>query len=35
MNTKNSKTNESNRLRLFFTDNLDLRGNKAIALANL
>ena len=35
MNTKNSKTNESNRFRLYFTDKLDLRGNKAIALANL
>ena len=35
MNTKNSKTNESNRFRLSFTDKLDLRGNKKIALANL
>ena len=34
MNTKNSKTSESNRFRLYFTDKLDLRGNKAIALAN-
>ena len=34
MNTKNSKTNESNRFRLYFTDKLDLRGNKTIALAN-
>ena len=35
MNTKNSKTNESNRFRLYFTDKLDLRGKKTIALANL
>ena len=35
MNTKNSKTNESNRFRLYFTDKLDLRGNKTITLANL
>ena len=35
MNTKNSKTNESNRFRLYFTDKLYLRGNKTIALANL
>ena len=35
MNTKNSKTNESNRFRLYFTDKLDLRGNKTIALADL
>ena len=35
MNTKNSKTSESNRFRLYFTDKLDLRGNKTIALANL
>ena len=35
MNTKNSKTNESNRFRLYFTDKLDHRGNKTIALANL
>ena len=35
MNTKNGKTNESNRVKLYFTDKLDLRGNKTIALANL
>ena len=35
MNTKNSKTTESNRLRLYFTDKLDLRRNKTTALANL
>ena len=35
MNTKNSKTSESSRFRLYFTDKLDLRDNKTIALANL
>ena len=35
INTKNSKTSESNRFRLYFTDKLDLRRNKTIALANL
>ena len=35
MNTKNSKTTESNKFRLYFTDKLDLRGNKTIALVNL
>ena len=35
MNTKNSKTTESNRFRLYFTGKLDLKGNKTIALANL
>ena len=35
MNTKNSKTNESNRFRLYFTDKLDLRRNKTIAVTNL
>ena len=35
MNTKNSKTNEPNRLRLYFTDKLDLKNNKTIALGNL
>ena len=34
MNTKNIKTNESNKFRLYFTDTLDFRDNKAIALAN-
>ena len=28
MNTKNSKTTESNRFRLYFTDKLDIRGQK-------
>ena len=35
MNTKISKTSELNRFRPYFTDKLDLRGNKTIALANL
>ena len=35
MNNKNSKTSESNRLKLYFTDKLDLRSNKTITLANL
>ena len=35
INTKNSKTSEPNRFRLYFTDKLDLRGNKTIVLANL
>ena len=34
MSTKNSKTTESNRFRLYFTNILDLRGNKAMSLAN-
>ena len=33
--TKNRKTSESHRFRIYFTDKLDLRGNKTIALANL
>ena len=35
INTENGKTNESNRFRLYFTDKLDLRRNKTIALVNL
>ena len=35
INTKNGKTNEPHRFRLYFTDKLDLRRNKTIALANL
>ena len=35
VNTKNSITTESNRFRLYFTNKLDLRGNKAISLGNL
>ena len=33
--TENDKTSEPNRFRLHFTDKLDLRRNKTIALANL
>ena len=35
MSTENSKTNDSNRFRLYFTDKIDLRGNKTIALSDL
>ena len=35
INTENGKTSEPNRFRLYFTDKLDLRRNKIIALANL
>ena len=35
MNTKNSRTNEPKRFRLHFTDKLNLKNNKTIALANL
>ena len=35
MNTKNSKTSNSISFRLYFTEKLDLSGNKTIALANL
>ena len=36
MNSKNSKTNEPNRLKYELTDKLDLKNpNKNIALANL
>ena len=35
INNKNSKTSESNRFRLYFTDKLDLKRNKTVALANL
>ena len=35
INTKNSKTSECNRFKLYLTDKLDLRRNKTIALANL
>ena len=34
-NTENGKTNEPNRFRLYFTDKLDIRSRKTIALANL
>ena len=33
--TENSKINESNRFRYYFTDTLNLKSNKTIALANL
>ena len=29
MNTNNSKTSESNRFKLYFTDKLDFRGKKS------
>ena len=35
INTKNSKTTEPHRFRLYFTDKLDMRRNKTIALAYL
>ena len=34
MSTKNSKTTESIRFRLYFTNILDLRENKAMSLSN-
>ena len=35
MSTENSKTSDPNRFRLYFTDKIDLRGNKRIALSGL
>ena len=35
MSTENSKTNDLNRFRLYFTDKIDIRGNKKIALSDL
>ena len=35
MTTENSKTTDSNRFRLYFTNKLDLRGNKTVSLSNL
>ena len=35
MNTRNSKTTDSNRFRLYFSNKLDFGGNKTISLANL
>ena len=35
INNHNSKTNESNRFRYYFTDKLNLKNNKTIALAYL
>ena len=35
MSTENSKTNYPNRLRLYFTDKIDVRRNKKITLSDL
>ena len=35
MSTENSKTSDSNIFRLYFTANIDLRGNEKIALSDL
>ena len=35
INTANSKINESNRLRYYFTDKFNLKNDKTITLANL
>ena len=35
MSTENSKINDLNRFRLYFTDKIDRRGNKKIALSDL
>ena len=35
MSTENSKTSDPNRFRLYFTDKIDRRGNKKIALSDL
>ena len=35
MSTDNSKTSDRNIFRLYFTDKIDLRGNKKIALSDL
>ena len=35
INTENSKTSEPHRFRLYFTDKLDLRRSKTVALVNL
>ena len=35
INTKNSKAKYSNRFRRYFTDKLDFRRDKTVALANL
>ena len=34
-NTENSKTSDSNRFRLYFTEKIDLKGKKKIALSDL
>ena len=35
MSTENTKTSDSNIFRLYFTDKIDLRGNKKMALSDL
>ena len=35
MDTENSKTTDSNRFRLYFTNKIDLRGNKTVSLSHL
>ena len=35
MSTENGKINDLNRFRLYFTDKIDRRGNKKIALSDL
>ena len=35
MGTENSKTTDPNRFRLYFTDKIDIRENKTIALSDL
>ena len=35
MSTANSKTSDSNRFKLYFTDKINLRGNKKKALSDL
>ena len=35
MSTENSRTSDSNRFRLYFTDKIDLMGNKKIAFSDL
>ena len=35
MSTENSKSKDPNRFRIYFTDKIDLRGNKKIALSDL
>ena len=35
MSTENSKSIDSNRFRLYFTDKINLRGNKKISLSGL
>ena len=35
ISTENSKTTDFNRFRLYFTEKMDLRGNKTIVLADL